>query len=138
MRRAPLLQGSPTMPIKGGWPFRMMSLASAPSRGNLAGGLAAGISDYADKGWLPIAHDADGVGSFTGKFDGGNFSVDNFYINRSDLNYAGLFGRTSGAVISNTGIRGDASPAVTGSRFVGALAGFIQGGSVTRCYADAA
>ncbi|PGH38269.1 MAG: hypothetical protein CRN43_16215, partial [Candidatus Nephrothrix sp. EaCA] len=117
--------------------YKMMNNIVLPAR-DAAGALAAGISDYADKGWLPIAHDADGVGSFTGKFDGGNFSVDNFYINRSDLNYAGLFGRTSGAVISNTGIRGDASPAVTGSRFVGALAGFIQGGSVTRCYADAA
>jgi len=111
----------------------------APPARNAAGALAAGISDYADKGWLPIAHDADAVGSFTGKFDGGNFSVDNFYINRSDLNYAGLFGRTSGgAIINNTGIRGDATPAVTGGRFAGALAGLIQGGSVSNCYAHVA
>ncbi|PGH41935.1 MAG: hypothetical protein CRN43_00270, partial [Candidatus Nephrothrix sp. EaCA] len=126
--------------------YKMMNNIVLPAR-NAAGALAAGISDYADKGWLPIAHDASVnfgavppavTNGFTGTFDGGNFSVDNFYINRSDANYAGLFGVTSGAIISNAGIRGSASPAVTGNRFVGALAGLIQGGSVTRCYADAA
>ncbi|PGH38598.1 MAG: hypothetical protein CRN43_14145 [Candidatus Nephrothrix sp. EaCA] len=121
--------------------YKMMNNITLPAR-NAAGALAAGISDYADKGWLPIAHDASpdtnvAINAFTGKFDGGNFSVDNFYINRNAAGdyYAGLFGRTSGAVISNTGITGSASPAVTGSRFVGALAGYIQGGSVTNCYA---
>src|SRR6218665_2444236 len=116
--------------------YKMMNKIVLPAR-NAAGAVAAGISDYADKGWLPIAHD-DAGGSFTGKFDGGNFFVDNFYINRSDLNYAGLFGKTSGAVISNTGITGSASPAVTGSRYVGALAGYIRGGSVSNCYAHVA
>ncbi|PGH38196.1 MAG: hypothetical protein CRN43_16630, partial [Candidatus Nephrothrix sp. EaCA] len=74
---------------------------------------------------------------FTGKFDGGNFFVDNFYINRNAAgdNYTGLFGRTSGAVISNVGITGSASPAVKGRMYAGALAGYIQGGSVTNCYA---
>ncbi|PGH38510.1 MAG: hypothetical protein CRN43_14680 [Candidatus Nephrothrix sp. EaCA] len=120
----------------------MMNNIVLPAR-NAAGAVATGISDYADKGWLPIVHDASLelnviTNAFTGKFDGGNFFVDNFYINRSDANYAGLFGATSGAVISNTGIRGSASPAVTGGRFAGALAGYIQGGSVTRCYAHVA
>jgi len=116
----------------------MMNNIVLPAR-NAAGAVAAGISDYADKGWLPIAHD-DAGGAFTGKFDGGNFFVDNFYINRnaSGDRYTGLFGRTSGAVISNTGITGSTSPAVTGSRYVGALAGLIQGGSVTNCYAHVA
>ncbi|PGH38217.1 MAG: hypothetical protein CRN43_16520 [Candidatus Nephrothrix sp. EaCA] len=126
--------------------YKMMNNIVLPAR-DAAGALAAGISDYADKGWLPIAHNASVnfgavppavTNGFTGTFDGGNFSVDNFYINRSDANYAGLFGVTSGASISNTGIRGSVSPAVTGGRYAGALAGLIQGGSVTRCYADAA
>src|SRR6218665_928149 len=117
--------------------YKMINNIVLPAR-NEAGAVATSISDYADKGWLPIAHDAGGT--FTGKFDGGNFSVDNFYINRNAAGdyYTGLFGRTSGAVISNTGITGSASPAVTGSRYVGALAGLVNGGSVTNCYAHVA
>src|SRR6218665_3908325 len=124
----------------------MMNNIVLPAR-DAAGALAAGISDYAGKRWLPIAHNFSFnfcafpppvTNGFTATFDGGNFSVDNFYINRSDANYAGLFGVTSGASISNTGTRGSVSPAVTGGRYAGALAGLISGGSVTRCYADAA
>src|SRR6218665_1315524 len=80
--------------------YKMMNNIVLPAR-DAAGAVATGISDYADKGWLPIAHDAEagGGGAFTGKFDGGNFFVDNFYINRNAAgdNYTGLFGRTSGA-----------------------------------------
>ena len=128
--------------------YKMMNNITLPAR-DAAGAAAIGISDYADKGWLPIAHDASVnfgavppavTNGFTGTFDGGNFSIDNFYIRRNAAadNYIGLFGITSNASISNTGIRGSVSPSVTGGRFVGALAGLVVQGSVSRCYADAA
>jgi len=103
---------------------------------NAAGASAVGISDYVDKGWLPIG----GLGlddpKFTGKFDGGNFSINNFYIYRGGSDESiGLFGELKGAV-RNLGITGSATPAVTGGRYVGALAGQVTiGGSVTNCYA---
>src|SRR6218665_3142347 len=109
MRRALLPQASPTTPIKDGCLLRMMPKPAAAAHSRA-------------------------------KFTGGNFFVDNFYINRNAAgdNYTGLFGATSGASISNTGIRGSASPAVKGRLYAGALAGLISGGSVTNCYAHVA
>src|SRR6218665_803967 len=109
--------------------YKMMNDITLPDR-NAAGDI--GISDYVDKGWLPIGGLSLDDPKFMGKFDGGNFSINNFYINRGgDEGYTGLFGELRGAV-RNLGITGSA---VTGGRYVGALAGQLYQGSVTNCYA---
>jgi len=111
--------------------YKMRNDITLPDR-NAAGAAAVGISDYATAGWAPIGT------IFTGKFDGGNFSINNFYINRGRSGeYIGLFGELRGAV-RNLGITGSATPAVTGGRYVGALAGQSFRGSVTNCYAHVA
>jgi len=112
--------------------YKMMNDVTLPDR-NAAGASAVGISDYVDKGWAPIG------AIFTGKFDGGGFSVNNFYINRGGSGgYTGLFGELKGTV-RNLGITGSATPAVTGGEYVGALAGRATEGSViNNCYAHVA
>ncbi|PGH38491.1 MAG: hypothetical protein CRN43_14800, partial [Candidatus Nephrothrix sp. EaCA] len=113
--------------------YKMKNDITLPDR-NAAGASAVGISDYATAGWAPIG------ATFIGKFDGGGFSVNNFYINRGgNGGYIGLFGELSGAV-RNLGITGSpVAPAVTGGRYVGALAGQILRGSViNNCYAHVA
>src|SRR6218665_971098 len=110
--------------------YKMKNDIPLPDR-NAAGASAVGISDYATAGWTPIG------AIFTGKFDGGNFSINNFYINRGG-GYTGLFGELRGAV-RNLGITGSATPAVTGGEHVGALAGRATEGSViNNCYAHVA
>lgn len=114
---------------------------------NADGVAATGISDYATKGWLPIAHDARSnynnsklIGEFKGSFNGAGFIIDNFYINRTG-GYVGLFGATTGE-IKNLGIKGitGSSPCVTASNnisgncYVGILAGQAEG-RIDNCYA---
>src|SRR6218665_580558 len=111
--------------------YKMKNDITLPDQ-NAAGASAVGISDYAEHGWLPIEGRSLDDPKFTGKFDGGGFSINNFYINRGgNEGYIGLFGELRGAV-SNLGITGSA---VTGGRCVGALAGQLYQGSVTNCYA---
>src|SRR6218665_2200296 len=113
--------------------YKMMNDITRPDQ-NAAGDI--GISDYAEHGWLPIGGREFGV-TFMGKFDGGNFSINNFYINRDKSGESiGLFGELKGTV-RNLGITGrPVAPAVTGGRYVGALAGQVTiGGLVTNCYA---
>ena len=112
--------------------YKMMNDIDLPDR-NAEGAAAIGISDYAAAGWAPIG------GEFKGKFDGGNFSVNNFYIRRIGGGFIGLFEQiVSPAAISNLGITGSASPAVTGGRYTGALAGRVTRGAVTNCYSEVA
>jgi hypothetical protein len=56
---------------------------------------------------------------FAGSFDGGNHTISNVTIS-SPLSYVGLFGKTSGATISNLNIT---VTAVSGVNYVGALIG---------------
>ena len=62
-------------------------------------------SKSSGSGWLPIGLDGD---VFRGHLDGNGYVIENLYINRSDIlfagNDAGLFSSLSGATIKNLGI----------------------------------
>jgi len=69
---------------------------------------------------------------FNGSLDGCGFSIVGLYINISPSTYLGLFfGLEDSACISNLTLL-DAS--ITGSGWVGSLAGFNSGGTVSNCH----
>ena len=103
--------------------FLLMNNIDLPNA-DAAGAAATGIRDYATAGWNPL-------GTFTGIFDGGNFRINNLYVNREWLQ-SGLFGRNQGTV-KNLGVNGIISgTAVTGMN-AGILAGFSSG-IIDKCY----
>jgi len=74
------------------------------------------------KGWQPIGTWND---SFTGTFDGQRYEIRDFFINRPDEDYVGLFCRVGQTgVIKNIGM---VNTIITGHAFVGALVGWNQG-----------
>src|SRR6218665_257632 len=93
---------------------------------------ATGIKDYAAAGWKPL-------GPFTGTFDGGNFSINNFYAKRKTAR-VGLFGELgTGGVIKNLGVNGAGGTAVAGTnskpyQYTGILAG-LSSGTIDKCHA---
>src|SRR6218665_1738300 len=99
---------------------------------NAAGAAATGIKDYASAGWLPLD-------SLTGTFDGGNFSINNFYVKRETVK-AGLFATLGrGGVIKNLGVNGVSGTAAAGSsnndkQYTGMLAGYSSG-TIEKCHA---
>jgi len=83
------------------------------------------------EGWVPIGN---ALNSFMGDFIGGGYVISNLFINRDEL-YQGLFGDISGSVDS----LGLENVNITGSSYVGAVAGRINmsssgRGSVANCY----
>ena len=73
--------------------------------------------------------------SFTGVFDGNDHTISNLSINSSRERYTGLFGRVTGELM-NLGL---VNPEVfSQGSHVGALAGYLFAGTITRCYADGA
>ncbi|OQB39452.1 MAG: The GLUG motif protein [Candidatus Hydrogenedentes bacterium ADurb.Bin179] len=94
-----------------------------------AAGMWGGTGASANKGFVPVGNDTN---KFTGQFDGQGFTVTGLYINRSGTDYAGLFGYTDGAAISNAGITGGS---VTGNYCVGGLAGYNKNSAIESSYA---
>jgi hypothetical protein len=80
-------------------------------------------------GWMPIGNSG---APFTGEFDGAGYRIIGLWINRSGMDYVGLFGVISGATIKNLGVE---SAGIKGDGHVGGIAGLLIGGSVTNCYA---
>lgn len=74
------------------------------------------------------------TGNFTGSFDGQSHTITGLTISRGGTDYIGLFGYTNGAVLSNVTLSGGG---ITGRYTVGALAGYMLGGSVTSASAGA-
>src|SRR6218665_2493812 len=122
-----------------------------PSKDAADAATATGISDYASSGWKPLGAGTSSTNTsiniFAGTFDGGNFSINNFYANRA-VRVVGLFGYIgNGAVIKNLGVNGVSGMAVTGGsspegsslhsreQCTGILAGFSSEGTIDRCYA---
>lgn len=76
-------------------------------------------------GFLPIS-------TFTGHYDGQDYTITGLYINRPLTNYIGLFGIIgSGGIVENLGVI-DAQ--ITGQGDVGVLAGRATLATINRCY----
>ncbi|MFG0721378.1 filamentous hemagglutinin N-terminal domain-containing protein [Pseudomonas sp. GLN_6] len=75
-------------------------------------------------GFRPIGNNAQ---QFTGSFNGQGHSISGLVINRASTNYVGLFGSTSGATLTNVKLVGGS---VTGNDGVGALVGYMTGGTL--------
>ncbi|RXZ79407.1 hypothetical protein EBB07_22775 [Paenibacillaceae bacterium] len=87
--------------------------------------------DHSGSGWLPIGTLEN---AFTGKLDGDGHTVYGLTMNRPASLIAGLFGSMTGdAKIFNIGLE-DVN--VIGTFNVGALVGFMQGGSIEDAYAE--
>ena len=80
------------------------------------------------KGWTPIATTT----RFSGTFNGNGKTISGLYIKDSTLNWAGLFGYIYSGTVKDLGIK-DAD--ITGSDYVGGVAGEVAGGSITNSYA---
>ncbi|MBN1840499.1 MAG: filamentous hemagglutinin N-terminal domain-containing protein [Campylobacterales bacterium] len=79
-------------------------------------------------GWNPIGNQ---VNSFSGNFNGANYTIGNLFINNSTAQRIGLFGHTLNATLENIGVI-DAD--ITGKTYVGILAGWVNGGTVKNSY----
>lgn len=71
------------------------------------------------EGWTPIGTNSSGQ-EFSGSMDGDGYKIQNLFINKPAVNFAGLFGATKHATIKNIGIE---NANVTGKNYVGALIG---------------
>ena len=89
-------------------------------------------------GWDPIGWNAFIDGWFTGFFEGRGHTISNLYINRSDTDQVGLFGRVSSSGLNRV-VRGDIRDVglidvqVTGRSEVGGLIG-ANGVTIAACY----
>jgi hypothetical protein len=93
-------------------------------------GGAGGAFANAGAGWEPIGGDTLGD-PFTGTFDGGGHLIRGLYINRPDVDHAGLFGTIDDAEIRNVGL---IDVDVTGYYATGALVGYQVGGVVSTSF----
>ncbi len=89
-------------------------------------------------GWDPIGWNAFN-GAFTGFFEGRGHTISNLYINRSDTDEVGLFGKVRFSGLNRWALRGDIRHVglidvqVTGRSEVGGLVG-ANGVTVAACY----
>ncbi|MDG2535297.1 MBG domain-containing protein, partial [Sphingomonas sp. HITSZ_GF] len=83
-------------------------------------------------GFAPIG---SGGTPFTGSLNGNSHSITGLTISRSGTNYVGLFGYVTGGTIANLRLIGGS---VTGNDGVGALVGYLLGGSVSSSGASTA
>ena len=82
-------------------------------------------------GWIPIGSDG---ASFYGQFDGDNHTIYNLTIKRTDIDYAGLFGRASDAEFKNIKlVGGEIQIDVDRYSDVGFLAGGMTSGNMDNC-----
>jgi hypothetical protein len=82
-----------------------------------------------EMGWEPIGT-SDVDNRFTGKFDGGEFSISNLYIDREST-YSGVFGYVEGAQIENINL---VNVNITGARSTGGLAGELREVVIDNCH----
>jgi hypothetical protein len=84
------------------------------------------VSWNAGAGFISI----DGVGGFTGTFDGQGYTISDLYIDNNLKDDVGLFGFVTGSISNVNLIDID----ITGNNEVGGLVGFLEwGGSVDNC-----
>jgi hypothetical protein len=69
---------------------------------------------------------------FSGVFDGNDYKISNLTYTKIDFTYyVGLFGFAEGATLRNLGVE---NVHLTGDTYIGGLAGYLIGGSITNCY----
>ncbi|MCA9460082.1 MAG: hypothetical protein KC550_06045 [Nanoarchaeota archaeon] len=79
-------------------------------------------------GFLPVGNSTN---NFIGNFNGGSYIISNLYINRTSMDYIGLFGYINGGEISNLGITNNN---ISGANYVGSLIGFSIFTNITNTY----
>lgn len=92
------------------------------------------------KGWQPVGYGDNSdftTTPFTGNFDGNGYQINDINIDNNELDFAGLFGVSSGTIenlaMSNVSISVEPAGAWAD---VGALLGYIDGGTVNSCYVE--
>ncbi|TVR14292.1 MAG: LamG domain-containing protein [Balneolaceae bacterium] len=86
---------------------------------------------YGGKGFSPIGFFSSNP--FEGIYDGNGHFIDHLTINRSDQQYIGLFGYLKNAHILNIGLT---NSSLTGSNYVGGLAGRSDNSTIEKCFTD--
>ena len=82
-------------------------------------------SGWSTIGWTHVV-------PFRGYFDGNNHKVSGLYINDKYYLYSGLFGYIENGEVQNLGV---VDVNITGGSYIGSLAGYITGATITNCYA---
>lgn len=79
--------------------------------------------------WTPIGTESN---PFAGEFDGGGKTITGLKCTDKSKDYVGLFGYASGAAIQNVTVQ---DSAFNGNEYIGAVCGYITGGTITNCHA---
>ncbi len=82
------------------------------------------------EGWSPIG---DVTTKFTGLYDGAGYKIDGIYIDRSSVDFVGLFGQTNFATIEDLGVT---NVDIVGRRYTGGLIGYGPGSTIYNCYSS--
>ena len=85
--------------------------------------------NYPSQGWQPIGTTAS---PFKGVFKGNGHTISGLFINRSSSNNVGFFGNMDGATITNLTLN---ATYIKGKDFVGAIAGYCSGCTISGCSA---
>ncbi len=80
------------------------------------------------KDWTPIGKDF--YSSYTGTFNGQNYTISGLYFNNTNAEYVGLFGYGYGA-IKNVGV---VNSYFNGKKYVGGVCGYNRDATITNCY----
>ena len=83
-------------------------------------------------GWVPIGDDTN---QFQGSFDGNRHTITGLFIYDTDLVYTGLFGYIVTGTITNLGVT---NVDIIGGSYVGGVAGYVEGGTISNCFVTGA
>jgi hypothetical protein len=90
------------------------------------------LSEYADDAYNIIGTDPTNE-SFSGVFDGNDHIISGFSLRSARQHYTGLFGYVTGQVINLGLIK---PKVISQGSDVGALAGYLDSGTITSCYVE--
>lgn len=79
--------------------------------------------------WTPIGTESN---PFAGKFDGNGNTITGLTCTDKNKNYVGLVGYANGATIQNVTVQ---ESSLNGNEYIGAVCGYIKGGTITGCHA---
>lgn len=79
--------------------------------------------------WTPIGTESN---QFAGKFDGNGNTITGLTCTDKNKNYVGLVGYANGATIQNVTVQ---ESSLNGNEYIGAVCGYIKGGTITGCHA---